>query len=228
MPYTIFDLETESWLEPLNLERHIPRITVAATLSSEQGLRLWVEADQNGDVTGRFLGLGRAKELVHYLREQSEHGHTVVTWNGTGFDFRVLAKASGERVACVELAWSHVDLMFWLHCRKGFSVSLASAAKAIGSGKSEGLSGADIPKLWAQREYDRVLEYVAQDARVTGEVYTWALDRSVLSWTNARGGQSSLRGRPLVVREAHRLPLPDTSWMRGPPWPRERFVGWMG
>jgi hypothetical protein len=29
------------------------------------------------------------------------------------------------------------------------------------------------------------------------------------------------------VRQAYGLPVPDTSWMRRPPWARERFVGWM-
>ena len=36
-----------------------------------------------------------AAGLVEYLAAQVEHGYTIVTWNGLGFDFDILAEESG-------------------------------------------------------------------------------------------------------------------------------------
>ena len=161
------------------------------------------------------------------LADAAQAGRTVVTWNGAGFDFRVLAHASGLVDECVDLAWGQVDMMFWFHCLNGFSVGLASAARAVGSGKARGLSGADAPRLWAAGQYERVLEYAAQDVRALAAVYEAALDSNSLRWINSRGRLSQAPGPLLPVREAFELPMPDTSWMRRAPWPREKFVGWM-
>jgi hypothetical protein len=225
--YLLFDLETEPIQGPLNLDRYVPAITVAATLTDDGTLDLWHDRDGAGKATGRMLGRDDAQELVRALQSSAAQGLVPVTWNGSGFDFRVLAKASGLTDECAALAWQHVDMMFWLHCQKGFSVGLDRAARSVGMGKLDGLSGADAPRLWAAGEYDRVLAYVAQDVRMLGAVYEAAMQARALSWINTRGYESRAEGELCTVREAYRLPMPDTSWMRRPPWSRERFVGWM-
>jgi len=225
--YVLFDLETEPIQGPLNLDRYVPDITVAATLTHEGVLDLWHDQDQAGKATGRMLGRDRAQELVRVLQRHAAQGVVPVTWNGSGFDFRVLAKASGLTAECAELAWQHVDMMFWLHCQKGFSVGLDRAARTVGMGKLDGLSGADAPRLWAAGDYDRVMAYVSQDVRMLGAVYEGAVQAGALRWINTRGYESRAEGKLCTVREAYRLPMPDTSWMRRPPWSRERFVGWM-
>jgi hypothetical protein len=225
--YVLFDLETGPSAATLNLERHIPDITVAATLTQAGEPRLWYQEGAEGKATGEVLSLDAARSLVHYLLEMRTAGHAIVTWNGAGFDFRVLARASGLLAECVDLAWSQVDMMFWVHCVKGFSISLAKAAEAVGSGKTPGLSGTDAPRLWAQGQYEQVKQYAAQDARATAAVYEAAIRGRSLRWINARGGISEARGELLSVREAYSLQPPDTSWMRRAPWSREKFVGWM-
>ena len=237
MKYVLFDLETELQEGPLNLDRRVPGITVAATLTGEDApgvsspgegdLKLWYEQGEDGQATGQTLGRERAAALEGYLADLAQAGYTIVTWNGAGFDFRVLAHASGLEAACVELSWAQVDMMFWLHCSKGFSVQLAKAAEAAGSAKTEGISGADAPRLWAEGQHERVLGYVAQDVRALGAVYVAATRRGELRWINARGRVSRAGGRLLAVRDAFQLPQPDTSWMRRVPWPRKKFVGWM-
>jgi len=227
MQYVLFDLETELIQGPLDLERHVPAITIGATLTGEEDLRLWYEQDASGQATGALLTPESAQGLVHYLEELTAAGYTVVTWNGAGFDFLVLARASGRTDACVQLAWAHVDMMFWLHCQKGFSVSLANAARAVGSGKTEGMDGVQAARLWAAGHYDEVLAYVAQDVRATAAVYEQAVQSRRLRWVNTRGRLSSADGTLVSVRSAYELPLPDTSWMSRAPWPREKFVGWM-
>lgn len=227
MKYVVFDLETELAEGPLDLDRHVPAITVAATLTSEGALDLWYERDAAGAATGQLLSRAGAQELVRHLQGCAARGYHPVTWNGSGFDFRVLAQASGLLAECAALAWDHVDLMFWLHCHKGFSVALDRAARAVGTTKLGGLSGADAPRLWASGEHDLVLAYVAQDVRMLGAVYEATRQARALRWINTRGRESRADGDLCPVREAYRLPVPDTSWMSRPPWSRERFVGWM-
>jgi len=223
----VFDLETENIPGLLNLDHRVPGITVGATLTSDGDLRLWCDRTPEGDPTGALLTPDGAGELVRYLTEAQRRGRTVVTWNGTGFDFRVLARASGLVDECVELAWAHLDMMFWFHCRNGYSVGLDRAARAVGSGKTEGLTGADAPRLWDAGEYATVLEYVAQDVRALATVYEGAARGNFLRWINSRGRVSRAAGPLLSVREAYKLPAADTSWMTRAPWPRTKFVGWM-
>ncbi len=226
-PYLLFDLETELLDGPLNLDRHVPQITVAATLSGDGDLRLWCERDAGGQVTGALMTPSTAQALVAYVGEMAAAGAEIVTWNGTGFDFRVLARASGLKDQCIELAWAHIDMMFWFHCQRGFSIGLDKAADAAGSGKTAGLSGADAPRLWAAGEYDRVLQYAAQDVRATEAVYLAALRNNGIQWQTTYGRMSKAEGALLSAREAFKLPMPDTSWMKQKPWPRTKFVGWM-
>jgi hypothetical protein len=72
-----------------------------------------------------------------------------------------------------------------------------------------------------------VLDYVGQDVRALKAIYEGAQQGHALRWINTRGRTSRAAGPLLVVREAFKMPLPDTSWMRRTPWPREKFVGWM-
>jgi hypothetical protein len=225
--YVLFDLETELIQGALDLDRYVPAITVAATLTSDGDLNLWYDRDGSGAATGALLSRAGAQALVRYLQDRAARGYLPVTWNGSGFDFRVLARASGMAAECAALAWEHIDMMFWLHCQKGFSVALDRAARAVGTTKLGGLSGADAPRLWAAGEYDRVLEYVAQDVRMLGAVYEAAIQARALRWINTRGYESRADGELCPVRKAYHMPMPDTSWMRRPPWSRERFVGWM-
>ena len=227
MGIVVFDRETEALPGPLNLDRHIPAITVAATLVGDGEPQLWYEQDGQGQATGAVLSRERAGDLVQYLAGAAQAGQTVVTWNGAGFDFRVLAQASGLVDECVDLAWGHLDLMFWFHCRNGYSVGLDRAAQAVGSGKTQGMDGAEAARLWGAAEYDQVLQYVAQDVRALEAIYKGAQHSNALRWINTRGRTSRAGGPLLCVRDAFKMPPPDTSWMRRAPWPREKFVGWM-
>jgi uncharacterized protein YprB with RNaseH-like and TPR domain len=188
---------------------------------------LWYEQDAGEQATGKVLSQERAGALVQYLTDAVQAGQTIVTWNGAGFDLRVLAQASGRADGCVELAWRHLDLMFWFHCRNGYSIGLDRAAQAVGSGKTQGMDGAEAAKLWSAGEYERVLDYVEQDVRALEAIYQRAKQSNALRWINTRGRTSRAAGPLLAVREAYKLPMPDTSWMRRAPWPREKFVGWM-
>lgn len=168
------------------------------------------------------------RDLVNHLLIAVDADYTIVTWNGLSFDFDILAEESGMHAECAELANSHVDPMFQVHCSKGFPVGLDAVSKGMGlTGKMEGVTGAKAPQLWADGQFETVLEYVKQDARSTLEVALAIEQRKGLEWIAKSGRRNSLRiPRLLTVKECLQLPLPNTSWM-SEPMPRSKFVGWM-
>ena len=127
------------------------------------------------------------------------------------------------------LARDHVDMMFHVVCQLGFGVSLDSAAKGMGiSGKLEGLNGAVVPRLWAEGRRQEVLEYVAQDVRITLELAKTCEACRHFRWVT-RGGSRREMPLPrgwLSVSSAARLPEPDTTWM-GNQWSRTAFTAWL-
>ena len=179
------------------------------------------------------------QKMVRDLMKYAADGYTFVTWNGCGFDFRLLAEESGMFEECGEMALSHVDLMLLVTFTKGWFLGLDKALKGAGiAGKVHELelkngeilhdmSGALAPKLWADGEYDAVLTYLRGDV-----VQTLALAKNVqqtrkIRWTSGRGKPQSVSvPRLMTVRECFDIREPDTSWMSNAP-EREDFVRWI-
>ena len=183
---------------------------------------------QDGTPTGR-MSQADAGKVVHELARLVADGYTLLTWNGLGFDFNVLQEESGLLDQCRALALDHVDAMLHVFCDRGFPVALDKAAQALGiPGKPAGMSGWLAPKLWAQGRYQEVLDYVAHDAHIALQVAHACEERRRFEWITRRGTSSSmdLRRGWLTVREALRLPEPDTSWMSSP-IPRDQFTQWL-
>ena len=170
-----------------------------------------------------------AAQLVRALEDLSSQGYTVVTWNGLGFDFDVLAEESGLEAECARIAVGHVDMLFHVLCSLGHLVSLQKAAEGMRiSGKRSGLSGAEAPAMWASGRYEEVIEYCVQDVRIALQLADSCERRGKLAWVTQRGG---VRGMPLPagwlsVEQARALPLPDTSSMTDP-HARDRFLHWL-
>ena len=163
---------------------------------------------------------------------------TIVTWNGLGFDFDILAEEACNptyAAMCSNLALNHIDIGFQMLCERGFMVALNVAAKGLGlHGKTEGMSGDKAPTMWTQGEEQqkKVLEYVEQDVITTLQVYERLVETGKLSWITKAGTPAKYpwepeirNGRLLTASECLNLPLPDTSWM-DEPWPREKFTRW--
>lgn len=241
--FIAFDLEiaksipegTDDWhsIRPLG-------ISCAATYDSDGVARVW-----HGEVgeDERFLDQmpeSACRNMAAYLSMRQSEGYKVVTWNGLSFDFDVLAEECGNylsmRTKIINLALNHIDIAFAMFCDKGFMCGLSAAAKGMGlAGKTEGMSGKMAPIMWAEdrEQQDKVLEYVVQDAKVTAMVYDTILLTRHLSWIsrserlNRWWALSGGRDDILTVREALKLPEPDTSWMSNP-WKRSKFSGWTG
>jgi hypothetical protein len=220
--YLAFDIETSKDVpgDDFNWRPHRPLgISCAATLAGDAAQPLlWHGKAPDGSPAAR-MSREDAQGLVEYLSKMAADGYTVLTWNGLGFDFDILAEESGALARCRECALTHVDMMFQVFCTLGYPVGLDKAAQGMGlPGKPPGMSGVKAPKLWAQGNFQEVLEYVAQDVRTTMQLALVCEERRKLQWITRKGTRSSLalpKGW-LTVRESLKLPEPDTSWMSAP------------
>ena len=232
MKYLAFDIETTKTLPPHDYDRKSHRplgISCAATfLSGADEPVVW-----HGGVShkrpAKQMNQRELHGLVDYLETKVKCGYKIVTWNGLGFDFDILAEELGMLDKCRSLAIDHFDMMFHALCRLGYGISLVSAAKGMDLvAKSENLTGVSAPQLWAAGRRKEVIEYVARDAEITLDLAEICATRRLLCWTTRTGRRRklSLPYGWLPVRSAEKLPRTGTSWM-WPQWSRERFTAWM-
>lgn len=230
--YIAFDIETAKIIpgQVRDLKAHRPLgIACAATLSSTaDSPRLWHGRTDDQKPAAR-MSRDDAAELVNFLSGSAHNGCAILTWNGLGFDFDILAEESGMVDECRRLARGHVDMMFHVFCELGYPIGLDSAAKGMRlPGKSSAVPQHLAPQMWADGKTDEVLDYVSQDVQTTLDLAGACVEQRELRWI-ARSGKVRAMKLPsgwLTVDAAMRLPEPDTSWMDNP-MPRSRFTGWL-
>lgn len=203
-------------------------ISCAATYDGQNPPRLWHGRTPSGEIAGR-MSQAESALLVEYLMDAVAQGYTLLTWNGLGFDFDILAEESGRHPECRMLAIEHVDMMFHVFCQQGYPLGLDAAARGMGlTGKLPGMRAEQAPIYWAEGRHWEVLQYVAQDVHTTFELAKTAEANGVLTWISRSGTRQRmpLSAGWLPVRQAWLLPEPDTSWMQRP-WSRARFTSWL-
>lgn len=230
--YIALDIETAKIIEgPVgDLKSHRPLgITCAATLaSSDEEPRTWHGKNADGTPAAQ-MSSEELSELVRFLVDARDNGATILTWNGLSFDFDILAEESGMVDECKSLARDHVDMMFHAFCQLGYPIGLGKTAEGMGvPGKSSDDAQKLAPNMWADGKHDEILEYVAQDARVTLSVGQACEERGEICWITRKGYPSCkpLENGWLTVTDALELPEPDTSWMDAPML-RTRFTDWL-
>lgn len=230
--YLAFDIETAKEVpgEDFNWKPYRPLgISCAAAFACDAKEPIvWFGKNSDGTPAHR-ISRGEAENVVRELVKLAADGYTLLTWNGLGFDFDILAEESGSYKECRELALNHVDMMFHVFCDRGFPVKLEKAAQALGiPGKPAGMDGRLAPQLWAQGRYQDVIDYVIQDVRIALQIAIKCERQGRFQWITQKGVSKSMdlpRGW-LTVRDAVRLPEPDTSWMNNP-IPRREFTQWL-
>ncbi|HUW58858.1 MAG TPA: ribonuclease H-like domain-containing protein [Planctomycetota bacterium] len=230
--YVAFDLEIAKELFDFEQEWRSNRplgITCAAALPCDsKQVITWCGGKDDGSPADK-MSLAEVKEVLRELWRFVENGYTLLTWNGLGFDFNILAEESGLHEVCKKLALDHVDMMFHVFRDRGYPVALDKAARGSGiPGKPRGMSGALAPRLWANGRHREVLEYVASDVSTTLRLALLCEGIRQLKWITRRGGTASMNLPHgwLTVRDALQLPDPDTSWMDDP-IPQEEFTAWL-
>lgn len=228
--YLAFDIETAKILPEnfgdLHDHRSLGITCMAAWCSDESSAMTFYSKEEDGSPSPQMTKAD-VTAFVEHLKTKWQEGYTIITHNGLGFDFVIVAEESWLMDDCRELAMSHVDMMFHFFCGKGFPIKLNAAAMAVGVSKPVNVDGSVAPKLWKEGECQTVLDYVAQDCRLTLDVAEASERAKRVSWITGRGTAShfELPGGWLTVQEASKLPMPDTSWM-DKPWPRSNFMVW--
>lgn len=185
------------------------------------------------------LDRGACRRMAQELIELSDAGYRIATWNGCGFDFRLVAQESGMVMEMASLAMEHFDLMLMVTFARGHYLGLQKALEGAGmAGKLkrvqlsdgrwiEDMEGSQAPILWKQGEQEAVLAYLRQDVLQQLALAQWIQDHGEIRWMSSAGNPQSVSfERLLTVRECMALPEPDTSWMSDPP-SRAQFTAWM-
>ncbi len=182
MKIAAFDIETGNSGEGAGLDprNHLGILCAALLPYGQSTPRLWFGGGELPPAPK--LGRDEAVALLEALEECVEQGYYIVTWNGLGFDFHVLAVETGEHARCARLAMDHVDLMFLFVSVEGHPISLATAAEACGTSKSQALTGVEASFYWAQGRYREVLDYLAQDVQATLKVAEHLLSHRGFVW----------------------------------------------
>lgn len=243
MPFLSFDMEIAKPVpDGPDILEHRPGIGCAA-LAREGDARAEVLFDPEAspelfDPSTRAMSHEGAMRILAALEEAAARGETLVTWNGAGFDFRLLADETGRRADCARLALKSVDMMFQVLCDRGHPLSLGTALKGanlpskldrvtLRNGESVTIDGAAAPQFWQAGEYAAVMQYCAADAEGTLALAVACQRSRRLAWTSQKGrpNEMYLRTGWLTVEQCLALPLPDTSWMTRP-MTRDSIVGW--
>ena len=233
MKYCAFDLEVSTEIEGDWHKLRPLGISCAASFNEEGRRAIWYE--HGDDMLKERIGQDLAKQMVYYLASQQVLEHRpIITWNGMGFDWQVILDESQCPNIISRIAPNHIDIGFAMMCDKGYMCGLNKAAQGMKVGsKLEGVKGKDAPVLWktSLQDQQRVLEYVQEDARITGLVYEAITQMGYLQWITSKGKLARWdipkSGLP-TVREAMGLPVPDISWMTDPSrWERDNYTKWM-
>jgi hypothetical protein len=148
-PFVAFDLEIA---RPFESGRPYG-VSCAATLTSAGELLLWHGAEKApGATLPAQMNPREVQDMVGYLLEQHALGHTVVTFNGAGFDLDVLAEECLNDLWAMDvakLAVEHVDIGFLMLAQMGYMTRLVKLSEGLGVGtKTEGMHGDLAPILW--------------------------------------------------------------------------------
>lgn len=155
MRFVAFDLEIakpivdgSNWIDQRPLG-----ISCASAYTSDGRLQLWPNGLDPEGVYPDCMSPGKVRSIVRYLETKVNDGYYIVTWNGLGFDFDVLAEECdsaswGRRVADLAMG-QHIDPGFEMVCQKGYMVGLQKAAESLEvAGKTAGMHGDLAPLLW--------------------------------------------------------------------------------
>ena len=258
MKYCAFDIEISKPVVGDDWKSQRPLgISCAATLTSDGVVDLWSGEGFDSQSYERSLcpipnkmSPVEVQYLVSYLLEKQESGYTVLTWNGLGFDFDVLAEECENASYAhdvANIAMNHIDIGFQMLTEMGYMIGLGTCAKGLGVGsKTEGMHGDLAPILWTgdlsiatDEQRDRVskldvvpgsreaqnlcLVYVKQDVYLTAKVYEALISKGHVYWTTRKGKKSYYPWRPITKNHSDRRLLTVSESLNTP----EPDTSWM-
>jgi hypothetical protein len=181
------------------------------------------------------------RNYLHGLFELYRDGWKLFAHNGTGFDWQLLARITGEWGMCAELCLKSYDICFQALAQYGYPIGIRALVNGCPQMTINGrridlpdkeMEGGDAPAEWLAGNYERVKEYVSGDALRLAGIIMRTAQRHNLIWKTKKGTISSkLFKKFLTVEDCLALPLPDLSWMTPDPahspLTREDVIKWM-
>ena len=164
MAFVAFDVEIAKPVpDGPDILAHHPGIACAAIArEGEERASILFDPSVSPELFGPETTMTRegALRILAALEEAVGRGDTLVTWNGAGFDFRLLADETNRHADCARLAMASVDMMFQVLCERGHPLSLDAALKGaalppkmtevtLRSGEAVHISGAEAPQYLA-------------------------------------------------------------------------------
>jgi len=196
------------------------QVTCAATLLRHEGhseLKLW-HSDYADVMTA-----DTANDLTRYMAEQTDRGVTLVTFNGTKFDFPMLAKTGSMPGQLRTLAMAHCDIMLQFAVQNGYFASMDSFAQGSGIAPKtwNGLEASQAWETGDRTARKRVVDYCGEDVRCL-------LDLAQLIAKDKQAARQTKRGSRQIVPFRKLMNVdecldmlstspPDQSWMDTPP-----------
>jgi len=180
--------------------------------------------DSRSGKASSFVSSGKCEAHLIRAIDACEMCDQLVTFNGTAFDFRLIAhhvQQRDARRACMLAIRSYDVLLDFAVCN-GYRSSLESFATAT-LNESKSMDGATAVAMWDAGEHTKVREYCEHDAAITCKLFEhgkrwgrlWrhtAKGRRVV-WALRPGG---MRTAAAAIADWTRAPA-DQSWMDDPP-----------
>jgi DEAD/DEAH box helicase domain-containing protein len=166
-----YDVETQRSAEEVGgwNNVHLMRISIAVTWSERDFFRLWEEQS--------------ASELIEYLGAFK----SIVSFNGDGFDSRVLSSYGDV----TEIRNRSFDVLADLIRRLGHRISLDSVAMGtLGLGKSA--DGLIALKWWKEKQIELLAEYCRRDVQVLVDIVKFGRSNGFVRYTDKYSGTSSV------------------------------------
>lgn len=231
MNYLSFDVEIADVFELRpgeDLNRYAPfHLSVAAVVEQDGTNRVFFSKDALGKPAAQMTR-ETASELLAFLMEKQRQGWRLFAWNGLSFDLRWIGYNAGDVEAAARLALELYDPMFQFFCQRGFPVSLAAVAEAMGISQKKLMHAAEAPRQWRQGNHQRVIEYVLGDCQITNQIVEAIARRGAIAWRTQRGMvNTEPMPRFKTVAEILRDPPPDQSWMTGGTKRLPDFTAWI-
>jgi len=149
---------------------HLMRVSVAISWSEEDGFKRW---DEDSMAT-----------FISYLSEFNR----VVSFNGDGFDSRVLSRYGDVSV----IKKNSFDVLADLKRRLGHRLSLDSIGQAtLGIGKTA--DGLQALRWWKEGKVDLIAEYCTQDVKVLMNVVAHGRNNGVIKFQDKFGHVRSVK-----------------------------------
>ena len=232
-----YDIEIYNDFPEGEVDLHDIIPSIAAICTTELDGRFFY-SPKNEDGSGAHMHPDIARNLVWAMWASAKDGYVPFTWNGTGFDFQLLAYYTGLIEECAHLALNSVDGMLLVTFRKGYYLGLDAALIGAGvAGKQHevtlndgsvitDMNGAKAPEMWRNGEYSAVMDYLRGDVVQPLKLGEVLLSSNQLKWTSKSGRPQGVFTKMELVKDLFKLPVPDTSWMTDPPT-RRKFIDWM-